>query len=270
MSQEMILLLLALLVFMSAVMGAGWAFQRARANGGWTDVFWTFGTGVAAAMASLWPLNGAPAARQYLVAGLAGLWALRLGLYIARRVSAAHDEDARYRRFREEWGVHFQARMFAFLQVQALASLLLLLAIAGAAHRPGHALDWRDALGLAIWAIAVGGESLADLQLSRFKSYRPNQGKICDVGLWSWSRHPNYFFEWFGWLAYAAIAVDFSGRWPWGWAGLIGPAYMFYLLRFVTGVPPLEASMARSKGQAFEAYKRKTSIFLPLPPKEAS
>jgi steroid 5-alpha reductase family enzyme len=266
----MILLLLALVTFMSAVMAAGWAFQRAQANGGWTDVFWTFGTGLAAVLGSLWSLTGPPTPRQYLVAAMAGVWALRLGLYIARRVAGSKEEDARYRRFRQDWGEQFQARMFGFLQVQALASLLLLMAITAAARRPDDGLAWRDGLGLAIWLIALGGESLADLQLSRFKAEPSNRDKICQAGLWRWSRHPNYFFEWFGWLAYAVIAIDPSGRWPWGWAGLIGPVYMFYLLRFVTGVPPLEASMARSKGQAFEAYRRRTSIFFPLPPRGAA
>jgi steroid 5-alpha reductase family enzyme len=105
--------------------------------------------------------------------------------------------------------------------------------------------------------------------LSRFKAYPPNHRAICDVGLWSWSRHPNYFFEWLGWLAYPVIAIDVGGGWPWGWVALSGAALMFYLLRFASGVPPTEAAMARSRGEAFTRYQARVSIFFPLPPKPA-
>jgi steroid 5-alpha reductase family enzyme len=90
---------------------------------------------------------------------------------------------------------------------------------------------------------------------------------VCDLGLWAWSRHPNYFFEWLGWFAYPAFAIDLSGRYPWGWATLLAPVLMFLVLRFGTGVPPLEAHMLRSRGQAYRAYQARVAAFLPRPPK---
>ena len=89
---------------------------------------------------------------------------------------------------------------------------------------------------------------------------------MCEAGLWSWSRHPNYFFEWLGWLAYAVMAVDLSGAYPLGWLALSGPAFIYYLLRHVSGVPLLEASMAASRGDAYRDYQARVSPFFPRPP----
>lgn len=263
---------LAVLVFMAAVMAAGWAKVRHSRNGGWTDVFWTFGTGIAGVACALLPVAGAPwpSPRQALVAGLVAVWALRLGAYIAWRV--AHSaEDARYARLRESWGAAFDGRMFGFLQIQALATAMLCLSIMAAARRPFPAeLRLADLLGLLVLAAAIGGETLADRQMHRFKADPANHGKVADTGLWGWSRHPNYFFEWLHWLAYPIIAIDLSGAWPLGWLALIGPLFMYVLLTRMTGVPPLEAAMLRSKGQAYADYQARTSAFFPRPPRRRS
>jgi steroid 5-alpha reductase family enzyme len=103
--------------------------------------------------------------------------------------------------------------------------------------------------------------------LRRFRSDSANRDRVCDAGLWRWSRHPNYFFEWFGWLAYPLIAVDFGGDYPWGWLALAGPACMYWLLVHVSGIPPLEAHMVRTRGDAFRAYRARTNAFFPSPPR---
>jgi hypothetical protein len=117
--------------------------------------------------------------------------------------------------------------MFGFLQVQALSGALLAVAVMVAAHRPGP-LGWQDAAGVALMLLAIGGEGLADAQLARFKANPANHGKVCDAGLWGWSRHPNYFFEWLVWTAWPVIAIGLA--WPWGWLALAGPAFMALLL----------------------------------------
>jgi steroid 5-alpha reductase family enzyme len=147
---------------------------------------------------------------------------------------------------------------------QPSVSALLCLAVALAAHAPGP-LGVRDLSAVLIMAVAVGGESLADRQLTAFKTAPHAKGAICEDGLWGWSRHPNYFFEWLGWLAYPVIALAPSQ--PLSWATLIAPAIMFLVLRWGTGVPPLEASMLKSRGAAFRAYQGRVSAFFPLPPK---
>ncbi len=87
---------------------------------------------------------------------------------------------------------------------------------------------------------------------------------MCDLGLWRWSRHPNYFFEWFGWLAYPVIAL--SPDYVWGLATLLAPVFMYWILVYVTGIPPLEQQMLRSRGDRYRDYQLRTSRFFPLPP----
>ena len=123
----------------------------------------------------------------------------------------------------------------------------------------------QDYLGALILFAGIAGEGIADAQLKRFRDNPANKGRVCDAGLWRWSRHPNYFFQWFGWLAYPVIAIT-PGH-PWGFAALAAPLFMFWILNYVTGVPPLEEQMARSRGEAWRAYQARTSRFFPLPPK---
>ncbi len=262
----MILLILAVSLGLSLAMTLVWAFQRAVANGGWTDVGWTFATGAAGVAYALWPLDGPPTARQILCAVLIAAWSLRLGIHLARRVGGSPDEDARYAGFRSDWAPNFQARMFSFLQTQAVAGALLALAVLAAARNPAPGLGWRDAAGAGLMLLAILGEGLADAQLARWKRDPANHGGICQAGLWGWSRHPNYFFEWLVWLGWPLIAIA-PGH-PWGWSALIGPAFILLLLLKVSGLPPLEAAMLRSRGDAWRHYQRRVSAFVPLPPKK--
>ena len=94
-----------------------------------------------------------------------------------------------------------------------------------------------------------------------------NKSKICDVGLWGYSRHPNYFFEWLVWVAFAIIAIAPVGHYPWGWFGLAAPVLMYVLLVHVSGIPPLEAHMLRSRGDAFRLYQARVNAFWPGPPR---
>jgi len=266
-SHMLLSLALSVLVFMTAVMVAAWAFGLRVKNGGWTDVFWTFGTGFALAAAALFTPGGdaMPQPRQWLVAGMALLWAIRLGTYLAPRV-AAH-EDPRYAQFRKDWGKDYPRNMLFVTLPQAPATALLALSVIPAAHAPGP-LGLRDVLGVAILVVAILGEGLADAQMKTFRGDPANRGKVCDTGLWGWSRHPNYFFEWFGWLAYPAIAFD-PGQ-PLTWLSVTAPLVMFILLTRISGVPPLEEAMLRSRGEAYRAYQARVSRFFLLPPKAAA
>jgi steroid 5-alpha reductase family enzyme len=262
------LLSLAVLALMTVIMLGAWAFGLARNNGGWTDVFWTFGSGGVLALAAICPLlsgasgAGSPQARRWLVAALVLTWAIRLGGYLAPRV-AAH-EDPRYAKFRADWGAAYARNMLFVTLPQAPATALLGLSVLIAARTPG-ALGPRDAIGVAIMVAAVLGEGLADEQMRRFKSNPANRGKVAQVGLWGWSRHPNYFFEWLGWLAYPMIGLQIGQ--PVSWLSLAAPIVMFLLLTRVSGIPPLEAAQLASKGEAYRNYQRRVSAFVPLPPK---
>ena len=167
-----------------------------------------FSVGLVGAGSALWPVAGAaPNARQWLVAALVAIWSLRLGTHIAIRTAGITD-DPRYAAFASEWGVNAPRRMFIFLQNQGLGSIPLVFAIFVAARFPGDGLRLSDYLGALILLAGIAGEALADAQLKTFRGDPANKGRVCDVGLWRWSRHPNYFFEWFGWLAYPVIGLS--------------------------------------------------------------
>jgi steroid 5-alpha reductase family enzyme len=249
-----------------ATMSCAWLFQRRMCNVGWVDVFWTFGTGAAAAVLCLYPLTVTPTPRQWLVAGLAAVWSLRLGLYVALRVARTPQEDRRYTDLRAQWGDAFQRRLLPFVLIQAPVALLLALAVMLAARDPRPQLGLPDALGVLILIVAIAGEGLADEQMRRFKASNPPPGAINDKGLWAWSRHPNYFFEWFGWLAYPVISSPSHGVYLMGWAAWGAPVLMYLVLDRGTGVPPLEAQMLKSRGDAFREYQSRTSRFFPWPP----
>ena len=250
---------------LSAAMAVAWFVAERTGRSGWIDAIWTFATGLAGIVLALLPTS-LGALRPLLVAALAAVWSLRLGFHIVWRTAHGGD-DPRYRQLRVEWGDKASGRLFWFLQVQAAAALILALSIAAAAHRPDSGLDIRDALGVALFAIAAFGERTADRQLARFGEDPRNKSKVCDVGLWGHSRHPNYFFEWLVWVAFAIIAIAPAGQYPWGWFGLAAPVLMYVLLVHVSGIPPLEAHMLRSRGDAFRLYQSRVNAFWPGPPR---
>ena len=248
-------------VGLAAAMTAAWAIQRRTGNSGWIDACWTLGVGTFGALLSFGGESGAPW-RRFFVAAFAAIWALRLGGHIIARSVRAGD-DARYRKLLDDWGAQASARLFMFLQAQAAVGAGLVLSIALAARNPTAALRVQDALGMVLLAGALMGEAMADRQLERFKRDPANRGGLCDVGLWSLSRHPNYFFEFLAWLAYPLIAIDFTGAYLAGWIALLAPAVMYWTLRYASGVPPLEEHMMRTRPKAFAAYRAKTPVFFP-------
>ena len=259
-------LFLILAAALSLAMTLAWLSVVRGASSGWVDATWSFLVGAAGIFVALVPIAGweGDQQRRVIIAVIAGLWSCRLGFHIVRRTLGG-GEDPRYARLREEWGGDWKRQLFLFLQIQAAAALLLAGAIFLAARNPAPSLAWSDIAGIAVLLLAVAGEGLADAQLSRFRADKSNRGKVCDIGLWGLSRHPNYFFQWLGWTGYAVIAIGPAGSWLWGWAALAGPAFMYWLLVHVSGIPPLEAHMKRSRGIAFAAYAGRVNAFWPGP-----
>lgn len=258
---------LFVLAAMLVVMVGAWAYGLAVKNGGWTDVFWSFGTGfVLAAAAFLATGTDTSQARRLMIAAFMLIWGLRLGLYLAPRV-AGHPEDPRYAAFRATAKNYLLTMLWVSLP-QAPASALLGLSVVVAAQRPVPQLDLRDALALVVYLVAIVGETVSDAQMKRFRANPDNKGQVIETGLWAWSRHPNYFFQWLGWMAYPVMALDLSR--PVTLLTLVAPAVMFGLLRYVSGVPPLEEAMLKSRGDKFRDYQKRVSVFFPLPPKQQS
>jgi steroid 5-alpha reductase family enzyme len=252
-------------LWLALAMTGAWALQRATRNAGWVDAVWSGATGLGAALAALAPVPDGDGmqARQILAALMASVWGGRLAWHIHLRTRGGGAEDVRYATFRREWGADFEKRLFSFLMIQAAAAWVLVLTVFMAARNPTPGLGPADLVGAALLVGAVAGEGEADAQLQRFR--QAGSGGICDVGLWGWSRHPNYFFEFLGWCAYPLLALSGGGvRWL---VALAGPAMMFWLLRYVSGVPPLETAMLARRGDAFRAYQARVSVFFPWPPK---
>ncbi|MBW8734751.1 MAG: DUF1295 domain-containing protein [Asticcacaulis sp.] len=249
---------------LSALMALAWIAQRVTGHSGWVDAVWSLAVGFGGILAAVWPDDHAVTGRRIAVGVCIALWSLRLAGHIAARTRSGED-DPRYADLARQWGKLFPAYLFVFLQIQAAAALILVLAVRLAAVRPGPFPAVSDYAGLALLATAVAGEAVADAQLVRFARARKGEKAVCDVGLWAWSRHPNYFFEWLGWCAWAIVAIDLSGGYPWGWAALGAPALMYGLLVHVSGVPPLEAHMLKSRGDRFRAYQARVNTFFPGP-----
>jgi len=248
---------------LAVVMAAAWMLAISTGKSGWIDTIWSFSVGGFGAIAALvpFPYSG-PSARQLTVAALAALWSLRLGSHIAHRTMNGGD-DPRYAQLRQEWGAKYRSNLFWFVQIQAAAALPLVLSISAAGHEPTPYFSMGDWLGITILLVAISGEAIADWQLKAFASNPANKRRICDAGLWGFSRHPNFFFEWLGWIAYPLIAIKLDNSYPQGWIALAGPVLMYWLLVQVSGIPPLEAHMLRSRGDAFRAYQSRVNAFWP-------
>ncbi|WKZ57876.1 MAG: DUF1295 domain-containing protein [Bdellovibrionota bacterium] len=203
-------------------------------------------------------LNGYPP-RKYLIAALMVLWALRLGAHLFKERVAVAGEDGRYADLRALWGENANRNFFIYFQAQGFLCVLLSLPLLVVMMNPVPCFTVWDTIGVGLWVLAVGGESVADAQLGAFKSNPANAGRVCDVGLWRYSRHPNYFFEWLHWISYAVLALG-SANW---WLAMLAPLTMLYLILKVTGIPPSEARALATKGDAYRDYQRRTSTFIP-------
>lgn len=251
---------------LSAVMAIAWLVWRATGNSGWVDTIWTFGVGLVGVLAAVLPFTHPLNWRSALVAAMAVTWSLRLGLHIAFRTRGITD-DPRYAKLIGDWGPDASRQMFWLLQKQALVSIPLALAMWLAAANPLPPAAAQAFMAILIFAVAVIGEALADQQLRSFRLRPDNKGKVCDTGLWRWSRHPNYFFEWLGWIAYPVLAIDLYGNYPWALLAFAAPLCMYWLLVYVSGVPPLEEHMLAQRGEAFRRYQMTTNMFFPGPSK---
>jgi len=255
-----------LLCLAQAAVSSGFALlflvARRLNNFGIVDVAWSLGFAPLAAFYG--HFGGGAFSRRLLITTMAGLWSLRLGGYLARRVLGhLQTEDGRYRQLRIDWASNLNARMFLFFQFQAVLLVALAVPFLLAASNPAPSLHPLEIVAAVLWLFSLFGETLADAQLAAFKRDPANRGRVCDSGLWRWSRHPNYFFEWLIWVAFALFALAS----PWGWLALYCPALMLFFLLKVTGVKYTEDQLLRSKGEPYRRYQERTSAFVPWPPK---
>lgn len=249
-------------VLLAVVMAVVWAVAVRIHNAGVVDVAWSANFALLAVLYAAALPGYLP--RRLLFGAMTLAWSLRLAAYLHRRVMGQHPvEDGRYQQLRADWGKPADRRFFVFFQLQGALDLFLavplLLACANLEPRLSP-LEWA---GAALWLIAVAGESFADRQLDAFRGDPANRGRTCRAGLWRYSRHPNYFFEWLVWVAYFLFALAS----PWGWATIYCPLLMLYFLFRVTGIPATEAQALRTRGDDYRQYQATTSAFFPWFPK---
>ncbi|MGH8369799.1 MAG: DUF1295 domain-containing protein [Gammaproteobacteria bacterium] len=243
------------------MMSLGWLWQRAHTNAGIVDALWAAGLGGSAVLlaafadGAFWP--------RLVVAILGGLWGVRLGRHLWHRVRG-EPEDGRYRNLRAHWQGN-QLKFFLFFQFQALLIVLFALPFLAVARNAATLTPWLIA-GVAIWLYSVLGESIADRQLARFRADSANRGRTCRRGLWRYSRHPNYFFEWLHWFSYVCLAIGS----PIAWLTWSGPIVMYVFLRWISGIPYTEAQALRTRGDDYRAYQQSTPMLLPWFPKHSS
>ncbi|WP_337268227.1 DUF1295 domain-containing protein [Oryzifoliimicrobium ureilyticus] len=254
--------LLLIAVGLSVAMTIAWAVQRATGLSGWIDTIWSLAVGLGG-IAATFAAQGHPQ-RSILALVLIALWSARLGSHIGTRTRGG-GEDPRYAKFIEEWGDSASSKLFFFLQIQAVAAFVLVLAVYLAASNDAAFPTAVDGAALLIGLIALAGEAISDHQLAQFRKTPQAKSEICEVGLWRYSRHPNYFFEWMFWCCWPLMAIDTSG---WGLLSLLAPLMMYWLLVHVSGIPPLEEHMLKSRGEKFRALKNRVNAFFPGPRKE--
>ncbi len=259
-SDPLSLVVMAYLV-MAIVMACLWALQRRVKNAAIGDVGWCLGLMAVV----LWYTTQADSGieRIVLTAMLVVFYAGRLGRYILFDRVIDKQEDARYQRLRKEWGDSASAKMFTYFQLQALAVAVFSVPFLVLLLNPKPPSSLVEIVGLLIWGVAVSGETRADRQLAHFRADPRNHGRVCRDGLWRYSRHPNYFFEWLHWCSYVVMTMGAPG-WLLTW---VGPILMGALLLKVTGIPRTEAQALASRGEEYRAYQQTTNAFFPWFPK---
>jgi steroid 5-alpha reductase family enzyme len=251
----------ALLVACS-VMAAAFVLARRLDNFSIVDVAWAFNfTAIVAAFAMF---GSGTAARRLTLMVVVSLWSLRLAGHLAARIRALHPvEEGRYLELRRKWSSDLNRSFLGFFLFQGVLNAVLSLPFMFVSENRSNAPSFLEMTGLALFVTGFVGEGLADAQLSAFKRDASSHGQVFRGGLWRYSRHPNYFFEWLVWCGFACAASAAPGG-PVSW---VCPALMLYFLLGVTGIKPTEANALRSRGAAYRDYQATTSAFVPWPPR---
>ncbi|MEM9183273.1 MAG: DUF1295 domain-containing protein [Pseudomonadota bacterium] len=202
--------------------------------------------------------------RATLAAGMVLIWALRLSTFLFIRISG-DGSDSRFDGVRDRPMRFFMAWTLQGLWVLLTAATALAI-ITGGQREPLGPVGY---VGLAIWAIGMLIEIVSDQQKSTFKKDPANKGRFINVGLWAWSRHPNYFGEIVLWIGMAVLALPVLQGWQ--FVTLISPVFVTLLLTKVSGVPLLEDKADKRWGgqEDYEAYKKNTPVLMLRPPRSA-
>jgi steroid 5-alpha reductase family enzyme len=245
----------------SVIMLFAWLIALRIRNTSYVDVVWAYGVGVIGLYFLHQCSSQCSPQRLALLQGLLGVWSIRLGTHLLRRCQGK-PEDVRYAYLRDYFGPKANLGFFVFFQVQAFWIVLFACPFLILVRNQTELQLW-DHLGLIIWVCGFVGVSLSDRQLSAFKRVAGRTRKeVCETGLWKYSRHPNYFFEWVLWLGYLPLALHSQG----GIWLLALPPVLFIFLTKITGIPFVEARKLEAGGEAYASYLKRTPSFFPRIP----
>lgn len=245
------------------IMVTTWIISVLVKNASIVDIVW--GAGFAITSWVLAATIDGDDGRQALLAVMVGLWGARLALYLAKR-NIGHGEDWRYVAMRKKAGKKFVwSSLITVFGLQGLLMWVVSLPVQFGNGDDSPGLGPVAVIGVMVWLVGFAFEVVGDLQLSRFKKNPANVGKILDTGLWSLTRHPNYFGDALLWWGIGIVGAETGS----GIIGFIGPVVMTFFLMRVSGVPMLERSMSKRK-EGHAEYAARTSAFFPRPPKHLS
>jgi steroid 5-alpha reductase family enzyme len=241
----------------AALMLLLWLIHLRTGNAAIVDAGWAGGLALLGLLYAL--CGGGYWLRSALIGMMSAIWGLRLAIYLLTTRIIGHQEEGRYQELRRQWKTNIQFKFLLFYEFQALLCVLLAVPFLTASRNSDSRLSSLEWAAVALWTVAMAGEAAADAQLKKFKSCSSNKGRTCQVGLWRYSRHPNYFFEWLIWVAFAMFALGSPG----GLWGLLSPALILYFVLRVTGIPATEAQAIRTRGEEYRRYQQTTSAFVP-------
>jgi steroid 5-alpha reductase family enzyme len=245
----------------AALMLLLWLIHLRTGNAAIVDAGWAGGLALLGVLYAA--LGGGYWLRSALIGAMSAIWGLRLAIYLLATRIIGHPEEGRYQEMRRQWKTNIPLKFLLFYEFQALLCVVLALPFLIASRNPDVGISVMEWTAVALWVVAMVGEDTADAQLSKFKSDPSNKGRTCQAGLWRYSRHPNYFFEFLIWVAFALFALTSPG----GFWGLLSPALILYFVLRVTGIPATEAQAIRTRGEEYRRYQRTTSAFVPWFPK---
>jgi len=242
------------------VMVATWLLSLVLKNASIVDIVWGLGFVITSWVLAL-TIDG-DSTRQILLAVMVGAWGLRLGGYLAKR-NIGHGEDWRYKAMRKKKGPRFG--LISLVTVFGLQGVLMWVVslpvmFGNSDATPG--VGPLAVIGVMVWAVGLSFEAAGDWQLAKFKKDPSNAGKVMQTGLWSLTRHPNYFGDALLWWGIGIVGAE-TGT---GVIGFIGPVVMTVFLLRVSGVPMLERSLMKRR-EGYAEYAARTSAFIPRPPK---
>lgn len=246
------------IIVVEIIMLIFWLVYLVRGNVSIVDIAWGIGF-VAVALVDFM-LGEGYIWRKVLVVTVVSIWALRLVDHLATRFLPEKD-DPRYQLLLRNWPYPnypaFQVLTLFLLQGCLITILSLPFALMSQDVIPFFSTY--EVFGLLLWMVGVVGESVADRQLEQFKQNPAHEGQVYEWGLWKYSRHPNYFFEWIVWLGFCLMALSA----PFGLLSVVAPILMLFLLVKCSGIPLNEARALETKGDAYRDYQRRTSAFFP-------